>query len=161
MPALFRFAARGHWLREQRPLRPRREGKDYGFRCSVFPQITAGDFRLSMLLGAEEDFAMALEMLARDVTYPLGPYPQIREFATMLTQVKGSGQWKDREFFGYTNAAVSGAATHFYFRHCSNAIAFGFAPEAWKTLETMFAKALGLAELQPVVGELALRYGET
>ena len=99
-----------------------------------------------MLLGAKEDLAMALEMLARDVTYPLGPYPQIREFATMLTRVKGSGQWKDREFFGYTNAAVSGAATHFYFRHCSNGIAFGFAPEAWKTLETMFAKALGLAD---------------
>jgi len=120
MPTLFRFAARGHWLQEQRPIRPRRESKDYGFRSSVFPQLTAEDFRLSILLSTEEDLTMALEMPARDVTYPLGPYLQIREFATMLTRVKESGHWKGREFFGYTNASVSGTATQFYFRHRSN-----------------------------------------
>jgi hypothetical protein len=160
MPALFRFAARGHWLREQRPIRPRRESQDYGFRSSVFPQLTAGDFRLSILLSAEEDLTMAIEMPVRDVTYPLGFYPQIREFATMLTRVKASGHWKGREFFGYTNAQVSGSATHFYFRHRSNGIAFGFTPEAWKSLEAMFAKALALPELQPALRELVLQYGE-
>jgi hypothetical protein len=160
MSALFRFAARGHWLREQRPIRPRRESQDYGFRSSVFPQLTAGDFRLSILLSAEEDLTMAIEMPVRDVTYPLGFYPQIREFAKMLTRVKASGHWKGREFFGYTNAQVSGTATHFYFRHRLNGIAFGFSPEAWDCLQEVFAKALGLPELQPALRELALQYGE-
>ena len=103
---------------------------------------------------------MAIDMSARDVIYPLGFYPQIREFATMLTRLKGSRHWKGREFFGYTDAAVSGSATHFYFRHRANGIVFGFTPEGWKSLETIFAKALALAELQPVLRELALQYGE-
>lgn len=106
LPVLFRLAARGHWLREQRPVRPRRESQDYGFRSSVFPQIAAGDFRLSLLLTAEQDLTMAIEMVSRDVIYPFASYPQIREFATMLSRVKTSRHWRGREFFGYTNATV-------------------------------------------------------
>jgi hypothetical protein len=154
------FVSSGQPDLADRTIRPRRESRDYGFRSSVFPQLTAGDFRLSILLSAEEDLTMAIEMPVRDVTYPLGFYPQIREFARMLTRVKASGHWKGREFFGYTNAQVSGTATHFYFRHRLNGIAFGFSPVARDCLQEMFAKALGLPELQPALGELALQYGE-
>jgi hypothetical protein len=160
LPALYRLAARGHWLQEQRPIRLRRIGKDYGFRSSVFPQVTGGDFRLSILPTDEEDLSMALEMPIRDVTYPLGPYPQIREFATMLERLQPGAQWKGREFFGYSSAPVAPQATHFYFRHRSNGIAFGFSAEGWECLKELFAKALGLPELQPVLRELALQYGE-
>src|SRR2546428_768413 len=157
---LYGFAARGHWLQEQRPLRPRRAVKDYGVRSSVFPKVEAGDFWLTILLTDEEDLATALQMSTRNVLYPLEPYPQIREFATMLTRLEPAGHWKGREFFGYTDAFVTAEGKCFYFRHRSNGITFGFSREEWECLKEVFTKALALAELQPVLSELALQYGE-
>jgi hypothetical protein len=153
---LYGFAARGHWLQEHRPLRTRREVKDYGFRSSVFPKVEAGDFRLTILLTDEEDLAMALEMPSRDVVYPLEPFPLIREFATLLTRLESVAPWKGREFFGYAGGEVK----RYYFRHRSNGITFGFSREEWQWLKQMFSKVLGLAELQPVLSELALQYGD-
>lgn len=105
MGALYRLAARGHWLQEKAPVRPIMIDADYGFRASTCPQLTAGEFRLSILVTAPQDeLTMALEILNRNVTYPLGPYPEIREFANMLDQVQASGKnWKGKEFFGYTS----------------------------------------------------------
>jgi hypothetical protein len=153
---LYGFAARGHWLQEHRPLRTRREVKDYGFRSSVFPKVEAGEFRLTILLTDEEDLAMALEIPSRDVIYPLEPYPQIREFATLLTRLETAAPWKGREFFGYSGGEVK----RYYFRHRSNGITFGFSREEWEWLKEMFNELLGLAELQPVLSELALQYGD-
>ena len=161
MGALYRLAARGHWLQEKAPVRPIMIDADYGFRTSTCPQLTAGDFRLSILVTAPQDeLTMALEILDRDVTYPLGPYPEIREFANMLDQVQASGKnWKGKEFFGYTNI-IAGKVTNYYFRARSDGIAFGFKPKEWECLRGLFAQALATPELQPILTELALQYGE-
>ncbi len=161
MAALYRLAARGHWLKEKAPVRPVTFGEDFGFRASNCPQITAGDFRLSILVSPPEDeLRMMLEMADREVIYPLGPYPEIREFDTMLNQVKTTGKnWKGKEFFAYTDRSA-GEITHFYFRARSDGIAFGFTPEAWECLCSLFAQALAIPELQPILTELALQYGE-
>jgi hypothetical protein len=160
LPTLYRLAARGHWLQEREPIRPSRETKDYSYRPPVLPPIIEGDFRLSIMLTDEEDLAMALEMPTREVIYPLEPYPQIREFATMLDRLEPAGHWKGREFFGYTDAVVPERVTRFFFRHRSNGIALGFSPQDWKCLKGMFQKALVLPELAPTLTELSLQYGE-
>jgi len=159
MPSLYALAARGHWLEEHRPVRPRRAVKDYGSPLSVIPAVVVGDFRLSLAV-AEEELAVALEMPSRDVTYPLEPYPKIREFATMLARLQPAGYWKGREFFGYTDALVPNQVRRFYFRHRINGVTFGFSQEEWSTLKEMFAKAFALAELKPTLAELSLQYGE-
>jgi hypothetical protein len=112
------------------------------------------------MLTDEEDLAMALEMPAREVIYPLEPYPQILEFATMLDRLEPAGHWKGREFFGYTDAVVPERVTRFFFRHRSNGIALGFSSQDWKSLKGMFQKAIALPELAPTLTELSLQYGE-
>ncbi len=116
LPTFFRLAARGHWLKERRPVRPERkasEVRDYGLRTSVFPPVCAGEFQLSTLLTSDGDLAMALEMTSREAVYPFGPFPQIREFASLLEQLTPGGIWKGVEFFGYTNACDCHLATRF------------------------------------------------
>ena len=160
LPTLYRLAARGHWLQEHRPVRPRRDTKDYSYRPSVFSPVISESLRLSIVLTDEGDLAMALDMPNRDVVYPLEPYPKIREFATMLERLQPAAHWKGREFFAYTDAIVPDQVTHFYFRHRSNGIAVGFSPEDWNCLREVFRTALALPELGPTLSELSLQYGE-
>jgi hypothetical protein len=163
LPTLFRLAARGHWLKEHRPVRAEKrafEVRDYGARASVFQPVCAGEFQLTTLLTSDGDLAMALEMTSREAVYPLGPFPQIREFAALLEQLSPGGIWKGREFLGYTNACDSHPVTRFYFRQRNNGIAFGFSPEEWKELRAAFRQALGSPEMVPILTELSMEYGE-
>lgn len=162
LPTFFRLAALGHWLQERRPLRPDKQGsevRDYGLRPSVFQPVCAGEFQLTTLLTDDGDLAMALNMTSREAIYPLGPFPQIREFARLLEQLSPGGIWKGPEFFGYTNACDCHPVTRFYFRHRSNGIAFGFSPEEWKELRGAFREALGAPEMVPILTELSTEYG--
>ena len=99
---------------------------------------------------------MLLGMDRKDVSYPLTRYPRVREFATMVARLEPGRDWKGREFFGYTNERAS----HFYFRHRRNGIAISFTREEWQSLKELFEKAFAMPELQPVLEELALVYGE-
>jgi hypothetical protein len=162
LPTFFRLAARGHWLKEQRPVR--RAGKpskvqSYDVRASAFPPLSAGEFQLTTLFTDDGDLAMALNMTSREAVYPLGPFPQIREFAALLEHLPPGGFWKGSEFFGYTDGSDCQPVTRFYFRHRSNGIAFGFSPEEWKELREIFRQVLGSAELLPILTELSMEYG--
>jgi len=151
-PALFRVAARGHWLQEHRPLRPHRKASEFpddGINASAFKPVCAGEFRLTTLLTNDGDLAMAVDMTSREAFYPLGSFAQIREFAALLEQLSSGGIWKGREFFGYTNACTSHSATRFYFRQRSNGIAFGFSPEEWNDLRGTSGKFLDRLRWSP------------
>lgn len=162
LPTFFRLAARGHWLREHRPVR--RDGKsskvqNYDVGASVFPPLSAGEFQLTTLFTDDGDLAMALNMTSREAVYPLGPFPQIREFAALLEHLPPGGFWKGSEFFGYTNGCDCQPVTRFYFRHRSNGIAFGFSPEEWNDLREIFRESLGTPAMVPVLAELSMEYG--
>lgn len=162
LSTFFRLATLGHWQKERRPVRPDRKAsqvRDYGLRTSVFSPVCAGEFQLSTLLTSDGDLGMALEMTSREAVYPLGPFPQIREFATLLEQLSPGGIWKGAEFFGYTDACDSHPVTRLYFRQRSNGIAFGFSPEEWKELRGIFRQALGSPEMVPILTELSMEYG--
>jgi hypothetical protein len=158
LPTLFRLAARGHWLRERKPVRPPRIPHD--FVSPTFPPVAAGDHRLSILVASDGEIEMLLTMDRKGVAYPLTRYPRVREFATMLARLEPGRHWKGREFFGYTNDVVPERASRFYFRHRRNGIAISFTREEWQSLKELFEKALAMPELQPVLEELSLVYGE-
>ena len=163
LPTFFRLAARGHWLKERRPVRRERKATelgDSGERLSVFQPVSAGEFQLTTLLTRDGDLAMALEMTSREAVYPLGPFPQIREFATLLEHLPPGRVWKGIEFLGYTNGDECQEVTRFYFRQRSNGIAFGFSPEEWRELREIFRQVLGSAEMLPILTELSMEYGE-
>jgi hypothetical protein len=80
---LFRLAARGHWVRERLPIRTSGE-----FRppAQVFEPMSTGPFQIVASVGQDGDLLLTVHN--RGVRYPLGPYPEIREFEAMLHLVR-------------------------------------------------------------------------
>ena len=155
--ALFRLAARGHWIRERRPVRFR---QDREYVSDYFPPVQAAGFRLTFSVGSEGELYMLLSMDAKDVAYPLGPYPQIQEFATMLRQIQSVGTWNGIHFFGTAEPTVSDRPARFQFRRRNDGVAFGFSLNEWQTLIGLFTTALTSPKLQAILAELSLVYGE-
>lgn len=157
MPTLFRLAARGHWIRERRPVRPQR--KDAIIAGSVPPLVREG-FRLTCNVDSEGEVSMLLSMHRKNVMYPIGPYPEIREFAAMLDQLKPGGAWRGLHFDAYTVAESAGQPGELVFSRHRDGIVFGFTPEEWQCLRSLFASAMGMPKLAPRWKELELIYGE-
>jgi hypothetical protein len=158
LPVLYRLAARGHWLRERRPVRP--DGGGNHFVSRAFPPMLCGEYRLSICVTNAGEAEMVIEMDSKGISYTLGTYPRIREFATLLARLKAGDDWTGREFRGYTNAVAGEPATRFCFLHRNEGFAISFTRDDWESLQDLLGRALALPELQPVLGELALVYGE-
>ena len=65
-----------------------------------------------------------------------------------------------KPFFGFTSDLAPERTSRFYFRHRRNGITISFTREEWQSLKELFEKALATPELQPVLEELSLVYGE-
>jgi hypothetical protein len=156
IPALFRIAARGHYLREGRPVREHL-GRDFGnLRPPQPPPVVVGNLRLSITLDERNEFSMLLDLGPHRVLYPLDSYPVIREFAALLGALKPSEQWTGREFFGYADRTGGS----FQFRRRSNGITITFSSDEFRALGELVNKALELPELQPALEDALLAYGE-
>jgi hypothetical protein len=155
LTVLFRIAARGHYLREGRPVREKRGPRDYTrMRPPSPPPVVVGDSSLSFAIADNNEFSMLLDLEPQRV---LEPYPVIREFAAMLKALKpGEPGWIGQEFFGYTGKS----STAFNFRRRSNGIVVAFSAEEWRALCVLMDRALALPEMQLVLEDSALAYGE-
>ena len=91
LPVLYRLAARGHWLRERRPVRADDGGNHFVSRA--FPPMLCGDYRLSICVTNAGEAEIVIEMDRKGISYTLGTYPRIREFATLLARLKTGGDW--------------------------------------------------------------------
>ena len=113
-----------------------------------------------MRIADNGELEMLIEMSRKRIIYPLGCYPIIREFGGMLERLELKGWWKGREFFGFVAPAVPAQSTCFSFRHRADGITVTFAPDEWQSLREVFQTALALPELQAVLAELSMVYGE-
>jgi len=157
LTVLFRIAARGHYLREGRPVREQSAERDYTRRPPAPPPVVVGDSSLSFTIADNGELSMLLDLEPQRVLYPLWPYPVIREFAAMLKALEpGEQGWMGREFFGYTGKD----STAFNFRRRSNGIVIAFSAEEWRALGELMDRALALPEMQLVLEDSALAYGE-
>ena len=157
MAILFRMAARGHWVRERRPVRVRHEGPVF---TSPIPAVSAGDLRLTASVSTEGEIQLALAMDGRGVSYPLGPYPEIQEFMAMLQQLEPGQTWDGLHFHASADTTTPGQPVKFQFRRRADGVMFTFAEAEWESLNGVFAAALAEPALQVVLAELALVYGE-
>jgi hypothetical protein len=153
---LLRLAARGHWIRERRPVRSLRERR---LVISEVPAVVAPGFRLSFSVSGEGEVFFLLSMEERDVMLPMGPYPEIREFLAMLEHFETHRDWNGVRFHAYTSQETPETPMRFYVRR-RDSVALGFSIEEWQCLKDLFAKALAMPDLQPLMAELGLAYGE-
>jgi hypothetical protein len=157
MPTLFRLAARGHWIREGRPVRSRREA--VVVVDSVPPLIREG-FRLTCSVNSDGEVSMLLVMERKNVMYPIGTYPQIREFTAMLAHLKSGGEWRGVHYRAYTIPGSADQPAQLLFRGSRDGITVGFSSEEWECLSGLFDSALGTPNLERYWEELELIYGE-
>jgi len=157
METLFRLAARGHWMREKRPVISLREPL---IVTEAIPPVAVPGFRLTFTGIGDGDVSLAISMQDKGITYPMGTYPQIREFSAMLEQVSIDRNWNGDYFYGAADQEKPDGppAFHFY-RHRDN-ITIEFSDEEWQGLKNVFAQAAAMPTLQKRYEALSLLYGE-
>ena len=135
---LWRLAARGHWLREKRPIRPDRPDLILRAAAPVPPLRSRGSgFRSSR--PTRGTLTWLLEMAPKHVCYPLSPYPIIREFATIVSELKPGIPWHGSQFSGLTYG--QGRKLQFLFRDRRTGITIDFSETEWDSLRKLFREA--------------------
>jgi len=167
LPVLYRIAARGHWLVEHRPIRrKRKQWEPIEAFPPLVPPVEEDDVRVSSSINDDGELHMILGLKSRRILYPLGPFPQIREFHSMVTTLSPGKTWSGHYFQGFTNRSSADSAFElllpdtFFFREYSKGVQIEFGEEEWNALRRAFEQAMSLAELQPAMNELALAYGD-
>jgi hypothetical protein len=111
LPVLYRIAARGHWLAEHQPIRLKRKPwEPLGVFPPLVPPVDMDDLRVSSSINDDGELHMLLSFRSRRLLYPLGPFPQIREFHSMVTTLVRGKTWNGHYFYAYTDQSpgVSG-----------------------------------------------------
>ncbi len=167
LPVLYRIAARGHWLVEHRPIRLKRKPwEPLGVFPPVVPRVDVNGLGVSSSINDDGELHMVLGLKSRKVQYPLGPFPQIREFHSMLTTLAPGETWSGQYFYGFTDQSFAAPVFEplppdtFFFSEYSKGVQIEFGREEWNALRSAFDQVMGLAELQPAMRELALEYGD-
>jgi len=158
LKTLFRLAARGHWLRERRPL-SMAPGANSSF-ARTFPPILCDGQQLSVLVKRDGDLRIDVVLPRKGVNYALVRYPRIREFALMLERLEPEGCWRGHDFFGHARTKGADQPLQFCCRQRRSGIEVAFTLDEWHALGELFRRALALPEVQPVLTELSLVYGE-
>jgi hypothetical protein len=99
-------------------------------------------------------------MESRGVSYPLGSYPEIREFESMFEQVEFGRSWDGMYFHGVAGLLTGGESRLFRFRRLTDGIEFSFLEEEWHSLKNLLDTTLAEPQLQPILDELSMVYGE-
>jgi hypothetical protein len=161
-PALWRAAARGHYLVRGFPVRDssRSAASEHAWGPAI-SSVFEGGFVLSFATGSERDLSVLVSLPeARQAMYEIGGYPMITEFRSMLREWDTSEPnsfWRGRSFFGYT--AMEATVPPVWVR-CQGSVSFGFTAEEWASLREAFRRAWEMPEVQRISGELMLEYGE-
>jgi hypothetical protein len=167
-PAMWRVAARGHFIEQKKPVKLRtldttdEDGFSSPWQPGI-PSVFEGGFALSFVLGNESELSLLMTLPEqRFAMYPMSSLPMISEFRSMLERWDiryPNSLWNGHYFFGYTGQA-DGGELQAWFRAQSNGISFGFTSLEWESIRELFRRAWDMPELQRVWQEGLLAYGE-
>jgi hypothetical protein len=156
MDTLFRLGARGHWHREQRPVRSLRDHEPVLHHTE--PVATEG-FRLTFDVTNQGELSLSLSMMQKDVSYPISRYPEICEFAAMLERFRPETVWDGIHFKAFATSGREGPVKYCFYRF-RDSVLFGFLPEEWERLGELFLRTLSEPWMKPILSDLSLAYGE-
>ena len=157
METLFRLGARGHWIREHEPVRSSQDRQTF---TDTIPAVSTDGFRIEFSVNVEGEVAILIVMDDKDAMYPLGTYPEIREFAAMLEHLGPGESWRGVHFRAHTQQNAPEKPVRFYFHNMRDGITLGLSSEEWQRLKNLFAEAEAMPKLQKMYEELSLVYGE-
>jgi hypothetical protein len=100
--ALWRLAARGHYVQMHAPVREEASERDGHFQPPI-PSVTDGGYSLALVPGQGREFSVFLTFPSqRGAIYPIVGYPRLVEFRAMLAALHAehaTGDWTGAYFF--------------------------------------------------------------
>lgn len=154
---LFRLAARGHWIRERQPLRISGE---VTLSAPAAALSAGGPFQIAASANGDGELEFHLTMHSGGARYPIGPYPEIREFEIMLRTLQPGQRWNGLHFSASARVVEPERCPRVQFWRCSDRVALTFTEEEWRCLQDVFRDALRAPGLQPILDRLSLEYGD-
>ena len=151
---LFRLAARGHWMRKRQPIYTQGAAAN----SFIIPTIQQDSIQIQVVVTVGE-LRINLHFERKEVTYSLENYAVIRDFAAMLELLEPGAHWYGSEFLG-NGVDLGTGFERFGFSRRGSGTQILFKPGEWQALRDSFASVLALKEIQPLLADLSLAYGE-
>ena len=155
---LLRLAARGHWLQEKRPLRIGGQAQPQSW--AIPPTGSSGHLELHASITSDRDVHLSIHFKDRGVRYPIGPYPQIQEFAAMVESMALGLIWNGVHFYCSGDASFAHKPASYVFWRHNDGVQMTFDEGEWMTLQSVICFGLMDPRLQSMLTELSLIYGE-
>ena len=131
--------------------------------CSIAKTLISLGLRSDVFLAKVRDagdLAVLLAMRDRGVGYPLGSYPEIREFVAMLRQLDRGQVWNGGHFSATAEAAGTEGQPLLVFCRRTDGVQFTFSETEWRCLDELFHQTLARPELRAILDRLSLEYGD-
>jgi hypothetical protein len=154
---LFRLAARGYWIRERRPLRM---PGDLPTKAEIFERSTVGPFQVTASMRHDGELELLLTMQCRGVRYPIGPYPEIREWEAILRQLEAGSAWEGIHFCASSEIGEENGQRLFHFYRRADRIRFTFTAVEWQSLKEVFSDLLATPDIRSVMDRMSLEFGD-
>lgn len=156
---LWGLAARGHWIRHGRPVRPSSSttGDDPRLRLELPRPMTTGSLTLSFEPSGLELAVLVDLGVPRHPSFVLRQYPELVEFRAVLERPRDR-VWNGKYF--RTVVATSGRATSRTLWLKQGEVRVEFSPADWQALRDLLRQAWTSPDLQPWIVELDQEYGE-
>ena len=137
----------------------RGSGEAHVYASQMPPAATEG-LALVASSNTEGEIQWELIMDSRGVSYPLGHYPEIREFAALVEQREPGRIWNGLHFQASAGPLTPSQSGRFHFLRSRDGVKLTFGGEEWGRLKRLLSTVLARPSLQAMLEELSLRYGE-
>ena len=101
---------------------------------------------------------MDLKLTSLGISFPLGPYPRIREFAQMIAHLAPRRYWRGRYFTAGEEPGCVRKTDKSVFQF--NGVWVWLTLKERAAVESLFKQAMQLPQLQTTLAQLELEYGE-
>ncbi|MGH9759911.1 MAG: hypothetical protein ACREDR_10835 [Blastocatellia bacterium] len=159
---LWKLAARGHYARTDRPVRPKSVCNDLTYLSDPLPNFSQDGWSLIFQPAPCKEFRLGIQFPTLpggpDVFVAIGSYPRIKDFRDLVLSELRNGRptWDGPHFLGYA-LTVDGSEL-VWFR--DNGYLIGTPLTDWLALECLVRTAWASPEIQARWNTLATEYGE-
>lgn len=156
LPTLFRWAVRGHWIRERRALWVTTDG---ALKSPPLPQVSHGDISISAHAAAT-NLILTVGVESRDASFRIASYPALLDFSSMMRAMKLDEIWNCESFHVASLSATEDTPAHYELSDRYLTMSIRFQEQQWEELKIAYTRMLSEPAVQAVCEQLSWMYGD-
>jgi hypothetical protein len=137
-----------------------RAAGDLGQEVQKVEALSVGAFEVAASVANDGELALVVTMRDRGARYPIGRYPEIREFEAILAGLQPGPVWNGAHFCASVEAAAREGEPLFHFCRRTDGVLLTFSPAEWRCLDDLFRQFLAKPGLRAALDRLSLEHGE-